>query len=421
MKVFFMSISNNIPFFVIALALLPAQTFAAGFYLQENSVSAMGSAFSGATVNIKDASTVWFNPAGMTDLDGRQMSVGAHLIMPHSSIRNTGSTLFGNPITGSSGGNPYNPTPVPNFYYAAPINEKTWGGIGFNAPFGLASDYENSFFGRYDSIYTDLAVYNVSGSLAYEVSPRLSIGAGLDMQYADATLKNAVNGGAANDAFSELKGDSRNLGYNIGIKAKPWPKTTVGATYRSGVEHKLKGDISVTGTSGAVVPFSFAGSAKLALPDIAAVGFSHDLNDDTRFMANATWYGWSKFDEIRSRSNNGVVNSTTRQNYKNTLGISIGGEHDLNDVWTLRAGYQYDPTPTQDGFRTATTPDGNRNWFTAGATYKISPVLSLDLAAAIIHVADEQINVTRNSGTAIIRGDTSGHVEILSAAINYKF
>lgn len=418
---------RSLAYFYIAttsLILASSSAQAAGFYLQEQSVSGLGSAYSNAASGLKDASTIWFNPAGMTDLKGRQVSIGAQVLIPNSEYKDRGSTLGATPLTGTESGNPYAVTPIPNLYFATPINENTWYGIGFNTPFGLASDYENSFIARYDSTYTSLQVYNLSNVLAYKVNAKLSVGGGIDFQYADADLRYAVNGGGITDAYASLKGDNTAFGFNAAVKYKPVPATEMGLTYRSAVNNKLNGRVAVVGTSGGVTPSRTDAYAKLDLPDIAAFGVTQNLNPTTRVSGNVTWYGWGKFDTIKPIATaTGATISSIEQNYKNTIGFAVGGEHDLNQKWTVRTGFQYDPTPTRDGFRTTRTPDGDRYWFSGGATYKINDRWSVDMAATYIYITEESINVTRNIPAlpANITGESEGNVGIVSAALNFKF
>ncbi|MFP4243752.1 MAG: OmpP1/FadL family transporter, partial [Ectothiorhodospira sp.] len=229
---------------------------AAGFYIQEQSVSGLGRAFAGEAAVARDASTVFFNPAGMTHLSGPELQLASHLLMPKAEVENDGSTVTTPgtggapaPVTGGSGGNPYDPTPVPNLFYARPLNADTWIGFGVTAPFGLVNDYDEDFFARYDSTETDLKVLNLQPSLAYRVSERLSIGGGLDIQRAKATLKSAipdptVHGGptVATDGEQRLDADSWDFGFNLGLTWQATPATRLGAHYRQGIEHELDGE-----------------------------------------------------------------------------------------------------------------------------------------------------------------------------------
>ena len=200
---------------------------AAGFYIQEQSVSALGAAFSGSTTSIDDASTIYFNPAGMTRLDGPQANLGVNLLIPNGELDDTGSTLLGAPVGGGDGGNPYDPTPVPNAYVAYPwMNGKLWTGLGVSAPFGIANEYDDDYFARYDSTETELLTINVAPTLAYQALPWLSIGGGVDIQYADAELKAVVTDGVV-EGESKLEGDDVSVGFNLGVLATPIQGTDI--------------------------------------------------------------------------------------------------------------------------------------------------------------------------------------------------
>lgn len=389
---------------------------AAGFYIQEQSVSGLGSAFSGSTTSINDASTIYFNPAGMTKLDGAQVNAGVHLLLPDADLNDNGST-FG----GDDPGNPFELSPIPNLFAAAPVDfqgREIWLGIGVTAPFGLASEYDETDFVAFDSTETELVTINVAPSIAYAVNDMFSIGGGVDVQYADAELKNAVNLGSP--GISTLEGDDISYGYNLGLQFRPRTDTEFGLHYRSAISHELEGSVNLVGT-----PFDFdvGGSADLDLPDIATFGIAHDINDRLRIMGQATWFGWSNFEEIAAIRDDGTAVAPVEQDYQNTYAIAIGAEYDFSEQWTIRGGYQFDETPTTDEFRTSRTPDGDRNWFSAGASYNYSEKLSFDMAATYIDVDEGTINVTRNAplNNAQVTGTTDGSVGILAVGLNYKF
>ena len=195
--------------------------------------------------------------------------------------------------------------------------------------------------------------------------------------------------------------------------------TEIGAHYRSAISHTLDGNIRLQGLTAG--NFDLNGTADLDLPDIATFGITQEVNDRLRVSGQATWFGWNNFEEIRAVSDAGTTISNVRQNYQTTWAFAVGAEYDVSDTWTIRAGYQHDSTPTTDEYRTTRTPDGDRNWFSTGATYKIAPNLDLDLAATYIDIADEEINLTRNSGLVNVRADTEGSVGILALGFTYKF
>lgn len=397
----------------------PHNSHAAGFYIQEQSVRGLGYAFAGSSTILDDASTVYFNPAGMTNLSGPQVNAGAHVIAASADLENTGSVIPFGGATGDDGGNPYDPAPIPNFYAVTPTwDDRVWVGIGVSAPFGLANDYGNTWFGRFDSTQTELTTINIQPSVAFKPEPWLSIGAGLDIQYADANLESITNVGTG-EAVSTLEGDDWSLGYNVGVQIRPLDGTVIGAHYRSGIDHTLRGSISLDGAGAA--DFDEGGQADLNLPEIATIGVAHEVTDDLRVMAQGTWFGWNSFESIAAIRDSGIPVAPVIQNYQTTWAFAAGVEYDVNQDWTVRAGYQFDATPTTDQFRTSRTPDGDRNWATAGVTYKINDKIDLDFAAAYINISDETINVTRNAGLATVSANTAGSVGIAAIGLTFKF
>lgn len=415
---------------------------AAGFYIQEQSVSGLGSAFSGSTTSINDPSTVYFNPAGMTKLQGTQAQAGVHLLVPTSELTDRGSTnpaALGGAISGGDGGNPYSPSPVPNGFATYQINDRTWAGVGVTAPFGLANEYDDDWFGRYDSIKTELTVIDIQPSLAFKVNDWLSVAGGLNIQHADAELTSAIHPvlGGGTEGTSTLEGDDWSYGYNVGLQAKPWDGGTIGVSYRSAISHELEGSISAVNTTSA--DFDVKGTADLDLPDIATFGISQDVNDKLRVQGQATWFGWNNFQDITAITDEsfsvvgGTFNfapgdtvSSVAQNYQTTWAFAVGAEYDYSDDWTFRGGMQFDETPTTDLYRTSRTPDGDRTWLSGGATYNINDKWALDMAATYIFIEDGTIDVSRNNSlsTAVqteVEAKTEGNVGIFALGLTYKF
>jgi long-chain fatty acid transport protein len=400
---------------------------AAGFYIQEQSVRGLGSAFSGSTTTLDDASTIYFNPAGMTKLEGLQMQGGVNLLIPNSKVKNNGSTAVpGSLGVGGPSGNPYDPTPVPNGFVSYQVSEQFWAGIGVTAPFGLASDYGDNWFGRFDSTKTELAVIDIQPTIAYKFSDWLSVGAGANIAHSEADLRNRVLLGAGQEGYSKLQGEDWGFGYSLGLQVKPLPTTTIGLSYKSEAHHNLDGRIVIAPPANATVAAITAarnntsdGSAKLTTPDHATFGIAHDVNDQLTLQAQATWFGWNNFDAITAFRDSGAQASSVQQGYQTTWAFAAGAEYKVNDTWRVRGGIQFDETPTTDAFRTSRTPDGDRTWVSLGATYSLNNKIDLDLAATYIDVEDGTINVARSGGQ--FRAKTSGDVGILAVGVSYKF
>jgi long-chain fatty acid transport protein len=422
---------------VITVIFAAPAALAAGFYIKEQSVSGLGRAFAGQSAAGEDATTIYFNPAGLVRLSRGEVNVGANFLFPSDELQDRGS-VFGPflniPTGGGDGGDPYDPSLVPNFYAAAPLmHGRLWVGFGLSSPFGLANKYNEDWFGRYDSIKSRLLTVDAAPTLAYRVNDWVGIGAGVDFQYADATLTNAVptiaslSIGAAGDVVSRLTGDDYSVGFNIGALAAPSESWRVGLHYRSAISHTLRGDVRVESRAAATAQ-GIAGEADLDLPDIAALGVAYDWSPALTLFGEVNWYGWSKFEEIRVvRRDSGATLSDVDQNYQDTFSYAVGAQYDLNNGLALRVGYQFDETPTVDGFRSTRTPDGDRNWVTAGASYDLNDVVVFDAALAHIFVEDAAIEGARPFGSpgagagslTLGRGESS--VEIVSLGLRRRF
>ena len=411
------------------------QAQAAGFYIQEQSVQALGAAFSGGVTNLNDPSTIFFNPAGMTKLRGTQMQAGVNLLVPEARVRDTGSTApaaaLG--VVGGASGNPYDPTPVPNGFITHQINDRVWAGIGITAPFGLGSDYGDTWFGRFDSTKTELQIIDIQPTVAYKINDVASLALGINFQHSDADLRSRVLIGAATEANNKLTGKDWGFGYSIGMQFKPTPATTVGLNYKSEVHHDMDGKIVISALPGAsagsiatAAALTSNGSAKLTTPDHATFGISHKINDRWTVQGQTTWFGWNNFDNISAFRDSGALASRVEQNYQTTWAYALGAEYIASDAWTLRGGLQFDETPTTNTYRSSRTPDGDRIWLSAGATYNLNQTWDFDMAATYIHVADGKIDLIRGGGGALgaagqMRAKTDGQVGILALSVTYKF
>ena len=255
--------------FVLA-SLLSAGSFgaaqAAGFALIEMNANGQGNAYAGAAAYTPNASTVYFNPAGMMSLEGEQISIATHYIEPTSDFTNKGSTLSpfvgGGPISGDEddGGES---AIVPNFYWVKPLNDDTSFGLGVNSPFGLKTEYDDEWVGRYHAILSDLKTININPSLGHRVNDKISIGGGINIMLADVELSSAIDFGSICatigaacaspgdpdlDGLGELEADNFDdvgLGFNVGFTFMASDVTTIGVHYRSKVDIDVDGDAYV--------------------------------------------------------------------------------------------------------------------------------------------------------------------------------
>jgi long-chain fatty acid transport protein len=176
----------------VVVILGASQASGAAFALQENSGSGLGNAYAGGAAAAEDASTVWFNPAGMSRIGTNQAAAAINLIGPSMNFHNDGSLPAAQQALGSEGGDAGSWAAVPNLYLVAPINKQWAFGIGINAPFGLKTQYDSDWIGRFQAIKSDVRTINVNPAISYKFD-NFTIGAGASYQHIKATFTSNVN------------------------------------------------------------------------------------------------------------------------------------------------------------------------------------------------------------------------------------
>jgi len=377
---------------------------AAGFALIEQNASGLGNAYAGQAAAATDASTVFFNPAGMTYLPDRQLVLVGHLIKPEAEF--SGSSTIG----GGNGGDAGGLTFVPNAYFAARLTPDVVLGVGMNAPFGLKTEYDSAWAGRTQAIKSELKTINLNPSIAWKASEAISLGAGVSIQYAEATLTNASPAGLVT-----VDGDDYGWGFNLGAIWQVSETTRVGLAYRSEVDYTLEGTVTFSGVPALNGPVT----ADTTLPDSASLSLFHKLDDRWEVLADVTWMGWTDFDELRILRTSGALVGVTPENWDDSYRYSLGANYRFSDKLILRGGVAYDETPVSDTYRTARIPDEDRTWIAFGAQYKLSDKSAFDFGYAHLFVKDADID--KLEGPVRLTGTYDSSVDILSAQYTHSF
>ncbi|MHB1351912.1 MAG: OmpP1/FadL family transporter [Thiobacillus sp.] len=383
---------------------------AAGYALIEQNASGLGNAYAGQAAAASDASTIYFNPAGMTRLPDRQVVVAGHLIKPRAEFSGTSSAG----VTGGQGGDAGDWAFVPNAYVAMRLTPDVHLGVGLSSPFGLKTEYDPDWIGRYQAIESELKTINLNPSIAYKVGETLSFGAGLNVQWIEATLTHRQPLGLppAPATLLKIKGDDYGWGYNLGALWQATPATRIGLSYRSEIDYTLEGTSS---TSDPVVsPLEGPVTAEVTLPDSASLSFFHTLSPTWDLLADVSWTGWSDFDDLPIR---GTVDSTTVANWSDSLRYSLGATWHANEKWSLRGGVAYDEAPVSDRYRTPRIPDGARTWVALGGRYRLSRRSALDFGYAHLFVNDPGLQ----PATTTLDGEYDSAVDIVSAQFTLGF
>ncbi len=416
-----------------------APALAAGFAIKEQSPSALGNAFAGATAEAADISYMFFNPAGLTRHEGHHALAGASYIAPRAEPKNmSGSTAaaFGGVPTGGGNGADDGALDavVPVLYGMASLGEDLKFGLGLNAPFGLKTDYDSDWAGRYHAVRSELLTININPAFAYRMADWLSFGVGVQAQYADAKLTNAVDFGsigaaagipgalpARQDGFSRVEGDDWGFGANVGVLFEPREGTRFGAAYRSGIDHDIEGnahfrlDGAGIGAALAAATGRFVdtgASAELTTPDMASFGAYHEINDRWAVMGEVQWTNWSVFDQLVIRFDNPAQPaSVTEEKWQDSWFGALGVTYRPAARWAVRAGVAYDESPIPEANRTPRIPGEDRQWVALGASYQVADYLGVDLSYTHIFVDDSDLDLKASQTGNTFRGDLSGEYE----------
>jgi long-chain fatty acid transport protein len=416
------------------LAALCGEAAGSGFQLLEQNASGLGNAYAGQAASAQDSSTIFFNPAGMTQLPGRNAVGAVHFIKPSIEFSNSGSSSA-NPLLplGGNGGNGADWAAVPNLYYSWQVNPQVFVGLGVTAPFGLKTDYDPTWVGRFHAIHSELRTVNVNPTVALKVSDSLSIGAGVNFQRADATLSNAVNFGALGEGIATVKGDDTTWGWNAGVMYSPGPDTRIGVAYRSSMGYKIDGWASFAGRPAALAGAVPDGpiTADVRLPATASLSLFHRLNPKWDLLADVSWTGWSTIKAINIVRTNGQLLSTTPLEWRDSWRYSVGANYHASNAWTLRFGVAYDQSPVTDAERTPRVPDTDRTWVAIGAQYRMSKQLALDAGYAHLFVKDSSSDLCNAAQAAVhpaacagrnnLVGTYENDVNILSLQLRYTY
>ncbi|RMS24776.1 Outer membrane protein [Pseudomonas savastanoi] len=413
----------------LALGLASSQLLAAGFALNEQSISGMGTGFAGRSSSADDASTVFGNPAGMSRIKREQISVGAAAVIAKTDIDN-GRGTFG----GSNDGDMVPVVGVPMGYYVKPIDDHWAFGLGVYVPFGLVTDYEKGFAGRYWGDKSHVQVVTFQPTVSYAFNDKVSIGFGptinrIDGELTSATLNAATPG--RNDGKVKIEGDDTAIGFNAGILVQATDTTRLGLTYHSKVDYKLKGKTKIEGSG--FGPFGgqkYDASLDISTPESVDFSITQQLDENWTVYAGSTWTRWSRLQDI-TVNNDGVPallggsagpigTITEEQNWHDTWAHAIGASYKVNKEWTLRTGFSVDQSPTNNVNRSPRIPTGDRKIISFGAGRSPTDDLTIDVAYS--YLREDETKIRDSSATkGLYSADYRNTAHGLGTSVTYRF
>jgi long-chain fatty acid transport protein len=358
------------------------EAVAAGFAVRENSAESVATVFAGNASRADDVATVFNNPAGMSDLQGTQLEVGSALVLP--SIHFNGSLTAGTAtLPGNNRRQDGLITLIPHFYGVLDLNERTKLGLAITTPFGNAVDYGDQWSGRYVNIKTSALSMDFNPNISYRLTDWLSVGGGVSLQYFRLGLASGIPQslifGAGPDSSFDLAVANWSWGYNLGLLAEPWEGTRIGFTYRSDVDHTMKGVLRLAPQTSPLLGLSTApATTDIHLPATWTASLTQDVSGDLSLFSDVQYTEWHTFQNVSLVSPPNPV-FTFVEHYRDAWMVSVGGSYKFNDVWSLRGGVGYDQSPVTDPYRDTGVPDDNRYMIGVGPRIRLNDTMLLDL------------------------------------------
>lgn len=398
----------------LGTVLLASNAYAAGFHLREQSAAALGNAFAGATAGAENVSYSYYNAAALTRFEGNNFNIGGTYIAPKAQAQNVKNSRG---QRGSDVNNIVHAAVAPNMTIAHQINDKAYVGVALNVPFGMITKYDQDWLGSDHGITSKVTAVTLTPMAAYKVTDKLSIGAGLQIQYTKARLTNTKTVSARGDKVGiAIEGDALDLGYQLGAMYEFTDKTRAGIGYRSQVKHKLTGDMT---SEMALLNQDI--HARLSTPDMLSFGVSHEINDKWSVMAEYQRVFWSSFRYLDIYGERTGL-SRTNEKWRDTNFYALGASYQIDHQWKWRLGLAYDQSAVRLQHRTPRIPDTDRFWYSTGLNYQYNDKLSFDLAYTYIHAKKGHIDtiLTGNEGRHVT-ADYSNSVQLFGLSLNYKF
>lgn len=397
---------------VAGLIAMASSTYAAGFMLTEQSASSLGRAYAGAGVDGTDISGVFYNPATMTLHPGTQIQAGFVAIGLDLDYKgNDGTTENGRANT----------QPIPFGYISHQATDNVWVGLAMTVPFGMGTEYDDNWSLAKRGISAQVLTFDFNPNVAWKLSEKVSLGAGMSVQYASADLKMRDQAGQLPlTVDGEVDADSWAWGFNVGMMWTPVDNLRFGLSYRSKVNHHAEGDFTVNNLRRG----KHDAAVSLSTPAWLMATAAWDVNDLLSLYATFRWTDWSSFKDLDINYSVGPVTMTKNVHnaWKDTYLVSLGADMRFYDWWTMRAGIGYETSAVDEArYRTAIIPDADRLWLALGSSFKVAKDFQLDVSAAWLHgIGERDLYADDKGGVKAGRFDTLD-AYLLGVQMVYKF
>ncbi|UZP68656.1 OmpP1/FadL family transporter [Desulfovibrio mangrovi] len=391
---------------------------ASGFALYE--YSARGNALGGAVIGrADDPSTIVTNPAGITQLEGTQIAAGASFIMPNMDV-----SVNGNEVHGQN-----NIWVPPHFYVTHKYNDKWSFGVGLYSRFGLGTEFDADWAGRYNVTEAVIQTYSINPNVAYKVNDKLSLAVGVEYINVKMDIQKKMNLSPAPlpDDLSQTKAEGSGYALTLGLLYQINDQWKFGVGYHSQAEINAEGDLSFATNYGA--PFNLVDTdveGSVVLPDMLNIGLTYYPTKDLSIEVGGVLTRWSTYNELRFEFDDPVgptssYTSVTPKDWKDVWRYNIGVEYKALDWLTLRCGYTYDESPLNENRLDYLIPGNDRQLYSAGVGFNWQD-WTLDLSYTYLWMKGRDYgNTVGVTGVQPDSHSKNARTDIYGITVGYKF
>jgi long-chain fatty acid transport protein len=414
-----------------------APAFAGGFSVREQSAYYLGTSFAGSASG-GDISSVFWNSAATAALPGCNSSSNFTAVFGSADETATGG-LFATPVAPAST-DVARSAVVPSSYATCQLSDKLFAGLAINAPYGLVTKPDNTAWaGSPIAVTSKLFSVNINPTLAYRLSPELTVGAGIQVEYFSLRLTHS----AFNTLLGPLTGarvydaDDWGFGATAGILWQPSRATSIGLGYRSAVDLDVSGQYTTTAAALTGPALSTKAKGEITLPDEVTLSARQALGPRLALLGTVEWQNWSRVQNVTATSAGcpGGVCETLNLNYRDGWLYSVGLEYAYSPALLLRTGIGYETSPITDSTRNIILPDSNRIHVSVGASYQLSDRLTADIGYSHLFFQDQSFciaspaanggsshcNAATPPGAVLLTGKADVSTDLLGVGLKYKF
>ncbi len=400
---------------VVVMCLFGASVYAGGYQVRLQGHRQTGMGLIGVSL-FGDASNLFYNPAGLSKMNTKwSIMAGA------SGIFSTTAFNLKNSVYQTTTDNP---TGTPFYIYAAGmVTDRLGVGVGVYTPFGSSAKWDDDWAGSHLIQNISMKVFFIQPTVSYKISDMFSVGAGFVVASGSVELNKTTSYGTPTAVGAAgLSGNTISYGYNVGVTITPNEEWSIGVDYRSRVNMTMEdGDATFTLPTSveSIIPAKNYFNAELPLPANLDIGVAYKPSDKLTLALELNYVFWGVYDSLKFefKEKPELLNSSNPREYSNTMIFRVGGEYVINDLLTVRAGFYYDPTPTDSEYFTPETPSLNTYGFSAGISIKPTKNLAIDIS--YLHLETQES--VRSYAPEYFTGTYNGRTMIPGIGVSYNF